>query len=68
MGVIFFHMLFGKVPFNATSKAKLLEKIVENKLLKKGHLKIEGVNISSEAFDFLKGTLEVDQSKRIGWR
>ena len=67
-------MLFGRIPFASKNKYDLIEEIGKNKLfqeghelLKSGHLKIQGVTISEEAFCFLQDTLQVNQAKRLGW-
>ena len=66
--MIFFQMLFGKLPFNGNNKQEMYGMIIESDLMKKDSLKINGTSISKSAYDFLKLILVVDQRKRIGWR
>ena len=66
LGVIFFLMLFYDQDFSLSQNYRKAEKFIElkdnNKLSQ-----FNSESVSLEAVDFLRRTLEVDQSKRLDW-
>lgn len=68
VGVIFYQMIFGSIPYPAITKNEILEEIKDSSFLKGTSLTKNGVTCSKEAFSFLKATLQMDQNLRIGWK
>lgn len=59
MGVLYYELLFGKLPFTGVNEDDLLKNILKNQL------RIPPCSKLSE--DFLKGALVIDENARWGW-
>lgn len=66
IGVVYYQMLCGVLPFLASDMAQLKQMIVQ----KSGRNLVypQGLSISQESFDLLRGLLEANPMQRLNWR
>jgi serine/threonine protein kinase len=68
IGVIFFQMIYGKVPFNSRDRIDMIKEIDSNDILNSDKFVYNGVKASRTIQNFLRLILVIDQRKRIGWK
>lgn len=68
IGVIFFQMIYGKVPYTSTSANMMYNEIKAKKNLFSEKYEYNGYTASKEATNFLKDILVVETSNRLGWK
>jgi serine/threonine protein kinase len=68
IGVIFFQMVFGELPFTSKTNPELIQEITHSEMLKNQQFEKNGIIISKTTTDFIKLILVEDQYKRIDWR
>lgn len=66
IGVIFYEMLYGILPYEPLKTAEMYDQIIKKEIFPNGG-KINGVLPSKEALTLLKSLLVIDQHKRLGW-
>ncbi len=69
IGVIFFQMIFGQMPYDSVSAKQRYEEIEKKQYFNPNKpLTIEGVTASKEASDFFARVFQIETEKRMDWR
>lgn len=68
IGVIFFQMVFGQVPYRSTTAHQMYEEIKSKKILQADKFTYNSYTASQEVTRFLKDVLVVDPARRLGWK
>jgi serine/threonine protein kinase len=68
MGVIFFQMIFGKVPYTSVSAAQMYQEIKSKKILNSETFTYNGYTASKEVTTFLREVMVIENDNRLGWK
>lgn len=67
IGVIFYEMIYGKLPYDPMKSVDMYEQILKKDIFPNGG-KFNNVSPSKPVLQLLRKLLVVDQKARIGWR
>lgn len=68
IGIIFFQMIFGKVPYVSTTANQMYHEIKTKEILKTETFTFNNYTASREVTNFLREILVIESDKRLGWR
>jgi serine/threonine-protein kinase ULK/ATG1 len=68
LGIIFFQMVFGKVPYTSTNAILMYNEIQTKQILDTDQFEFNNYKTSKEVTKFLREIICIDKSKRLGWK